>query len=95
MEEIKQKGMELLGTVAEKGCSAILILSDEKCGIVVAHGNSSDLCAVMHTCFEAYKSGEGTPSQIAFADMILDVISMNFSPSQMIKEMNKHINELI
>lgn len=29
MDEIKQKGMEFLGTIAEKGCSTILIYTDE------------------------------------------------------------------
>ena len=95
MDKIKKKGVEFLSTVAEEGCSTILIYADEKNGVVVAHGNSSDLCAVMHTCFEAYKTGEGTPSQIAFADMVLDVVSMNFTPDQMTEELNKHINELI
>lgn len=71
------------------------IYTDEEHGVVVVHGNSVDLCAAMHTCFEAYKTGVGTTSQKAFADMVLDVISVNFTPDQMVKEMDKRINELI
>lgn len=95
MEEIKQKGIEFLTTVAEKDCSTILIYADEKNGVVVVHGNSVDLCATLHTCMEAYKTGKGTTSQLALADMIMDVIAVNFTPDQMVKEMDKHINNLL
>lgn len=95
MDKMEKKGVELLTTAVDEGCSVILIYGNEECGVVVTHGNSSNLCAVMHTCFEAYKTGVGTISQIAFADMVLDVISMNFTPDQMTEEMNKHLNELI
>lgn len=49
----------------------------------------------MHTCFEAYKTNVGTVSQKAFADMVLDVISVNFTPDQIAEEMNKRIDKLI
>ena len=95
MEKMKQKGAELLTTAVDENCSVILIYTDEKNGVVVVYGNSVDLCAAMHTCFEAYKTGNGTESQKAFADMIMDVIVVNFTPDQMMEEMNKHINQLI
>ena len=95
MDKIKKKGVEFLSTVAEEGCSTILIYADEENGVVVVYGNSVDLCAAMHTCFEVYKTGNGTESQKAFADMVLDVISVNFTPDQMVEEMNKHINNLL
>jgi len=95
MDKMKQKGVELLTTAVDENCSVILIYTDEKNGVVVVYGNLADLCAAMHTCFEAYKTGNGTESQKAFADMIMDVISVNFTPDQMMEEMNKHINQLI
>lgn len=95
MNKMKQKGVELLKTAFDESCSVILIYGNEECGVVVVYGNSVDLCAAMHTCFEAYKTGNGTESQKAFADMVLDVISVNFTPDQMTEIMNKHINKLI
>lgn len=95
MDKMKEKGVALLTTAVDEGCSVILIYADEENGVVVVHGNSVDLCATMHTCMEAYKTGKGTTSQLAFADMIMDVIAVNFTPDQMVAEMNKHINNLI
>ena len=95
MDKMKEKGVALLTTAVDEGCSVILIYADEDNGVVVVHGNSVDLCAAMHTCFEAYKTGKGTISQKAFADMIMDVIAVNFTPDQMVKEMDKHINNLL
>lgn len=95
MDKMKEKGVALLTTAVDEDCSVILIYADEENGVVVVYGNSVDLCAAMHTCFEAYKTGNGTESQKAFADMVLDVISVNFTPNQMTEIMNKHINKLI
>lgn len=95
MDKMKEKGVSLLNTAVDEDCSVILIYADEKNGVVVVYGNSVDLCVAMHTCFEAYKTGNGTESQKAFADMVLDVISVNFTPDQMTEIMNKHINKLI
>ena len=95
MNKMKEKGVDLLTTAVDEGCSVILIYTDEKNGVVVVYGNSVDLCAAMHTYFEAYKTGNGTESQKAFADMVLDVISVNFTPDQMAEEMNKRIDKLI
>jgi len=95
MDKMKQKGVELLKTAFDESCSVILIYGNEECGVVVTHGNPVDLCAAMHTCFEAYKNNKGTVSQLAFAEMVLDVLSVNFTPSQMKEEMDKHLNGLI
>lgn len=95
MDKMKEKGVSLLNTAVDEDCSVILIYGNEEYGVVVVYGNSVDLCTAMHTCFEAYKTGNGTESQKAFADMVLDVISVNFTPDQMTEIMNKHINKLI
>ena len=95
MDKMKEKGVALLTTAVDEHCSVILIYADEENGVVVVYGNSVDLCAAMHTCFEAYKTGNGTESQKAFANMIMDVIAVNFTPDQMVKEMDKHINNLL
>jgi len=95
MDKMKEKGVSLLTTAVDEGCSTILIYTDENDAVVVVYGNSVDLCAAMHTCMEAYKTGKGTESQLALADMIMDVIAVNFTPDQMIKEMDKHINNLL
>lgn len=95
MDKMKEKGVALLTTAADENCSVILIYADEDNGVVVVHGNLVNLCAAMHTCFEAYKTGKGTTSQLALANMIMDVISVNFTPDQMVQKMNKHINQLL
>lgn len=92
LREIMQKFFGLLHK-SEVSCMAIIGKDGEGCVSLV--GSKQEICGALKNCFDAVQKGEANEGQEAIADIVLDVVSLAFSPKQMGQIMSKRVDKLL
>ena len=95
MEEIDELFKKLMNVLAKKGIHMLAVLSGEHVGSIGIVGNTAKIRNSVLSAFEAVKRGEANSGQQELVDIILDVISIHFSPSQMAKIMAIRVDKII
>ncbi len=72
----------------EEGYSFLALFTKNSESTIGLGGERSNICCSLHTAIEAYKKGHANFGQEQVADMILDVISVVYSPEE-IKRITK------
>ena len=95
-ETINQKIRELFIECMKSGQSLVAIpCNSESYGIGIG-GNTHDLFTTFASIIKSVKGGETSdPSKVLLYDIIMDAISINFSPNEIVEEIDKRIDKLI
>ena len=95
-EEIKSKINDLFVECIKNGKSIIVVPCDaESYGIGIG-GNTNDLFTTMASLIKSVKGGdERDPSKTLLYNIIMDAISINFSPNEIVEEVDERVNKLI
>lgn len=95
-EEVKIKINELFAECIKSGKSIVVVPCDaESYGIGIG-GNTSDLFATMALLIKSVKGGdEHDPSKTLLYNIIMDAVSINFSPNEIVEEIDRRVNKLI
>jgi len=95
-ETINQKIRELFIECMKCNKSLVAIPCDgESYGIGVG-GSTHDLFTTFASLIKSVKEGEKKdPSKVLLYDIIMDAISINFTPNEIVEEIDKRVNKLI
>lgn len=95
-EAINQKIRELFIECMKSNKSLVAIpCNDQSYGIGVG-GNTHDLFTTFASLIKSVKDGEkNDPSKVLLYDIIMDAISINFTPNEIVEEIDKRVNKLI
>lgn len=78
---------------SEVSCMALIGKDGEGCVTLV--GRRQEVCDALKNCFDAVRKGEANEGQEAIANIVLDAISLAFSPKQIGQIMSKRVDKLI
>lgn len=92
IKEIMQMFFKLLHK-SEISCMAIIGKDGEGCVTIV--GSKQEICDALKNCFDMTQKGKANEGQEAIADIVLDVISLAFSPKQIGQIMSKRVDKLL
>lgn len=95
-ENINQKIKELFIECMKSNQSLVAIPCNEKSYGIGIGGNTHDLFTTFASLIKSVKEGEkGDPSKVLLYDIIMDAISINFTPNEIMEEIDKRVDKLI
>ena len=95
-ENINQKIRELFIECMKSNKSLVAIPCDGNSYGIGIGGNTHDIFTSIASLFKSVKDGDKSdPSKILLYDIILDAISINFTPSEISAEIDERVNKLI
>jgi hypothetical protein len=95
-DQIKTKINELFAECIKAGRSIIAIPCDANSYGIGIGGNTHDLFTTLASVIKSGKTGErDDPSKALLYDLIMDAVSINFSPNEIVEEIDRRINKLI
>lgn len=95
-ENINEKVRELFIECMKGNKSLICIPCDKESYGIGIGGNTHDIFTSMASLIKSAKEGDKSdPSKVLLYDIILDAISINFSPNEIVAEIDERINKLI
>lgn len=95
-EAINQKVRELFIECMKTGQSLVAIPCNEESYGIGIGGNTHDIFTTIASLIKSVKDGEKSdPSKVLLYDIIMDAISINFTPDEIVEEIDKRVNKLI
>jgi len=95
-EEINKKIKEIFVECIKSNRSiASVICNSDSYGLALG-GNTHDIFTTFASLFKSVKDGDKSdPSKVLLYDIIMDAISINFTPNEIVKEIDDRVNKLI
>ena len=95
-EEVKTKINELFAECIKSGKSIIAVPCDATSYGIGIGGNTNDLFTTMASLIKSVKAGDKSdPSKALLYDIIMDAISISFTPNEIVAEIDERVNKLI
>lgn len=95
-EEVKKKVTELFAECIKSGKSIIAVPCDATSYGIGIGGSTQDLFTTMASLFKSVKAGDKSdPSKALLYDIIMDAISISFTPNEIVQEIDERVDKLI